>query len=152
MLDSAPYRRRNPNEIHSLHQLPVLAIFAADERVRRARVGHAEFGRIPLQLLAGAIGYVAEVVRLRQPAGVLEVASGRLASLASVNPFRMMADGFRDERFRALEAGKIFLWQQQMLVVTGEQHAPVRANEEHAAVPLRNAGGSPDLRLVLTLV
>src|SRR5436190_6178242 len=148
MQDSAPYRRPNANEIHSLHQLPALAILAPDERVRRARVGRAEFGRIPLQLLAGAIGYVAEVVRLGQPAGILEVARGRLASLARVNPFRMMADGFRDERFRALEAGKIFLRQQQMLVVTGEQHAPVRADEEHAAVPLRNAAGGPDLRLV----
>src|SRR6266516_906970 len=49
----------------ALRQLPALTILAADELVRRARVVRAEFGRIPLQLLAGAIGHVAEVVRLR---------------------------------------------------------------------------------------
>src|SRR5437899_11237671 len=65
----------------TLRQLPALTILAADELVRRARVGRAEFGRIPLQLLAGAIGHVAEVVRLRQPAGITAL-SARMARRA----------------------------------------------------------------------
>src|SRR5213075_3296857 len=82
----------------------------------------------------------------------LEVARGRLAGLARVYPFRVMTDGFRDDRFRALEACEILLGQQQMLVVIGEQHAPIRADEQHAALPLRDTARGPELWLVLALM
>src|SRR5439155_673503 len=78
-----------PLPLIRLRQLPALAILAADERLRRARVCRAELGRIPLDLLTGPIRDVAQVVCLRQPAGILEVASGRLAGFAGVNPFRV---------------------------------------------------------------
>src|SRR4051812_42291692 len=56
-----------------LRQHPPLAVLAADERVRlRGVAGLHAFG-VPLQLLARAVGHVAEVVGLGQPAGVLEV-------------------------------------------------------------------------------
>ena len=66
-----------------LRQLPALAILAAEEFVRRSRIGHAQPGRIPNQLLAGAIGHVLKVVRLRLPAGLLEVAGGRCRGYTS---------------------------------------------------------------------
>ncbi len=67
-------------------QLPPLAVRPADERVGLGGVGRLHLRRVPLELLADAVGDVAQVVRLGQPAGVFEVGRRLPAGLAGLDP------------------------------------------------------------------
>ena len=53
------------------------------------------------ELLADAVGHVAQQHRLGQGAGVVEVAGRRRAVLAGLDPFGVVADRSRDRRLRA---------------------------------------------------
>src|SRR5688500_18114523 len=70
----------------ALGQRPPLAVLAAEVLLGLGRVGELHVLRVPLQPLAGAERDVAEVVGLGQRAGVAEVAVGRLAGLARLDP------------------------------------------------------------------
>ena len=83
-------------------QCPSLAILAADERVGLGGVGGGELDGVPLELLAGAVGDVAQVVGLGQPAGVLEVAGRRRAGLAGVDPLGVVAERLGDRTARGV--------------------------------------------------
>src|SRR5688500_4071320 len=57
--------------------VPPLAVFRSlDERGRFRGVAGAQVLVIPLDLLPGAVGHVAEMIRFGGPAGVLEVRAG----------------------------------------------------------------------------
>ena len=64
----------------------------------------ARIARVPLELLADAVGDVAQVIGLGEPAGVLEVAGRRRAGLAGVNPLGVMAERLRDGRRRGVKS------------------------------------------------
>ena len=44
-----------------------------------------------MDFLSSSISYVAQVIGFRKQSGILEIANGRSASLASVDPILMMA-------------------------------------------------------------
>src|SRR5207302_1816616 len=92
-------------------EFPTFAVFAAEEAVGFGRVAGAHVFRVPFQLLAGAVGDVAEVVRLREPAGVFKVGRGRRAGLASLDPFGVVTRRARDGGRGALEADEFLLGQ-----------------------------------------
>src|SRR5690349_10720911 len=73
------------------------------------------------------------------------------ASLASVNPFFVMAETRRDRRFRRLEIFEFFFRQQNVSAVVGQQHAII-SDEQRATVPLWNALLFPQLRFAFALV
>src|SRR6188472_3875312 len=138
-LQSLPYQRIFSNGrdgspilrvwLRQFLQVPPLSIFPFDEFVRLGSIRALEQGGVPLNLLADAIGDVAEVVRLRQPAGVLEVAGGRLAGFAGVDPLGMMPLRRWNKRLGAFEVFELVFGEQQMLAVIGEEHSLV-ADEE----------------------
>src|SRR5690348_5757572 len=68
-------------------QRPSLAVLPPEEALRLRGVADAQGLRVPLDPLAGAVGDVAEVVGLGEPAAVAEVARRRRAGLAGAQPF-----------------------------------------------------------------
>ncbi len=74
-----------------LTQLPALAVFTAYERLGIGSIGGTHRLGIPMEFLAGAVGDVAEVVGLCQQTGVLEVAQGRCAAFAGIDPVLVVA-------------------------------------------------------------
>src|ERR1041384_7581637 len=91
---------------------PALAILSMNDAVGFGTVLRLEFDGVPNQLLAGAISHIAEVIRFRQPAGILEVRAARFARAAGGQPFFVMAGDAWDRRRGALEADEIFFRQQ----------------------------------------
>src|SRR5437879_6044807 len=82
---SSPGRRqRSKRSVTCSGQRPALAVLAADVGLGLGGIRVAEPLRVPLQLLAGAVGDIAQVVGLGQPARVVEVAERRCARLAGV--------------------------------------------------------------------
>src|SRR5438105_482559 len=119
-------------------QYPAFSIATSNEALSFRRIGHFHCLRIPVNLFAGAISDVAKVIGFSEPAGIFEIGTGGLAGFAALQPFFVMAGRTRDSRLRALETFKIFLGEQNVFAVIGEQH-PLAADEEAGAVPLRNA-------------
>src|SRR5690606_18150798 len=125
---------------------PAVAVVAAEEGLGLGGVGGAHGVGVPLDLAADAVGDVAQVVGLGQPAGVLEVRARRLAGLAGVDPLGVVALGAGEGGFGRREALELLLGQEDVLAVVGEDHAVV-ADEQHAVVPLGDLAVRPGLGL-----
>src|SRR5262245_38465719 len=97
-----PHRSQPPS------QFPSLAIWFTNEPVRFRCVLRLELDRIPLQLFADTISYVAEMICYRECARIVEVRAGGLVGFASLDPFRMMTANTRNEWLRSFEILKIF--------------------------------------------
>ena len=132
-------------------QFPALAVFAAQEWIGGAGVGHARVRGVPLEPAAGAERDVAEVVGFGEPAGVFEVRQGAALALAGVDPLLVMAGGLGKLLRRTGEAREVLLGQKQVLSVVGEQHA-FFPNEQRAVAPLRDAALFPDFRALVALM
>src|SRR5579883_2136738 len=139
--------------ISRLCERPALAVFAMEERLGLGGIGGIELGGVPLQRLAGAVGDIAQVVGLGEPARVVEVAGCRRAGLAGVDPLGVVAQRLGDELLGALEVVEVLLGQEEVLAVAGQEH-PLGALEQDAALPalLGNGTGRPGLGFLLALV
>ncbi len=101
---------------------------------------------VPLDLLPGPVGHVAEVVRFGRPTGVLEVRAGRWTeALGGVDPLHPVAGRAGQRRGWRLEVLEPLLGQQ---LPVAEQHALVADEQVRAAAPLRH----PPWRLAVALV
>lgn len=127
-----------------LTQFPVLAVSASNEGLGIGSIGGPHRLGIPMEFLGGAEGDVAELVGLGQQAGVLEVAQGRCAAFAGIDPVLVMAVCRAwNKRIRFFEAGKLLFGKQHMSTVVGQQHALV-ADEQMSVGPLRDSVLLPD--------
>src|SRR5262249_6068586 len=120
-----------------LSKLPALAVVTAEVLLRLGRVANPHRPGVPLQALAGTIGDVAKMVRLGQQPAVAEVARRRSAGLAGSQPLRVMADRLGNRSRRIFEPRELLLRQQDVLAVVGQEHS-LGADEEDAAVPMRD--------------
>jgi hypothetical protein len=75
----------------ALNELPTFPVFPVDEALSVFRVRDAHFLAVPLNLFAGAISDVAEVVGFGEQAGVFEIGAARLAVFGALDPFDVMA-------------------------------------------------------------
>src|SRR5688572_5634941 len=92
---------------------PALPVLTPDELVGFRRVMRAHLYIVPLNLLSGPVGHVAEVVRLCGPAGILEVRAGRRAeTLARQDPLVIVAGRTRERLRRRLVALELLFGQQ----------------------------------------
>src|SRR5207237_9243809 len=83
---------------------PLAVLGSLDERGRFRRIASAQVLVVPLDLLAGPVRYVAQVVRLGRPAGVLEVrARYGPETFGIVHPFHPVAGRSRQRLGRRLE-------------------------------------------------
>ena len=80
-------------------------------------VGTLHFDGVPFETFADSIGDVAEMIGFGQPAGVLEVAGGRSAGLARLDPFGMVTDRCGNERIGTFEVGELLFGEQDVLAV-----------------------------------
>src|ERR1043166_2920066 len=96
-----------------------------------------ELGMVPGDFLSETIGHISEVVGFRKWTAVIEGAGGRVTGFAGVNPFLMMTDAFGNERIRPFEILELFLGQEGMLAVIGQEH-PFASDKKHAGIPFRN--------------
>src|SRR5262249_18633839 len=92
-------------------QFPALAIVAAEQFLGLGRVANAHGFGVPFETLAGAVGDVAQVVRLGQQSTVAEVTRRRRAGLASAQPFRVVADRLGNRLFRVFEPREVLFRQ-----------------------------------------
>src|SRR5262249_25535412 len=99
----------HPIRLISSCQLPALAVVAAEELLRLGGVANPHRPGVPLQTLAGAVGDVAEVVRLGQQTTVAEMTRRRRAGLAGPQPFGVMTDRFGNRLSRIFEPREILL-------------------------------------------
>src|SRR5882724_2621300 len=132
-------------------QFPAVSIGSANESIRFRGIRSFQFLWIPLELLASAKRHVAQVIRLRQPTGILEVGTGWLASFAGVDPLGMMAGRPWDGSGGPLKSLEFLFRQQYVLAVVGKDHS-FAADENTPAVPLRDAFVFPDIRFALALM
>ena len=117
-----------------------------------ARVGDGEFGGVPLQLFAGAIGGVAEQHGFGQRAAVIEIAGGGGAVFAGFDPFGVVADRFGNGMRRGGEIFVAIFGQELQHAIIGGEHAFV-ADEERAVAPFKGiAGFGKDGRVFVAVV
>src|SRR4051794_28004471 len=102
-----PYKDRHTRGKTASGQRPSLAVLAADERIGLGGVPGGEPDGVPFELLAGAVGDVAEVVRLGEPARVFEVAQRGRAGLAGVDPLGPVAERLDQEGLGPLEVAEV---------------------------------------------
>src|SRR5262245_9068947 len=103
-------------------QFPALAVLAAEELLRLRHVADAHRLRVPFETLGGAVGDVAQVVRLGQQSAVAEVTRRRRAGLAGTQPLGVMADRLGNRPWRIFEPREVLFWQQDVLEVLGQEH------------------------------
>ena len=94
-----------------------------DELVGLRAVRGLHRREVPFQLLADAIGDVAEQRGFRERPGVVETAGRGAAGLDRFDPFTVMPDGILDERLGLHEAFKIFLRQEDVATVVRDELA-----------------------------
>src|SRR5262245_44672323 len=117
-----------------------------DKGIGFGRVRGAHRLVIPLDLLAGPIGHVAEMVGLGRPPGVLEVrARDRTNSLRVIDPFDPVAWRPRQCFRRRLEVLELLLGQE---LAVAEQHALLADEQLRTAAPFRD----PAWRLAVALM
>src|SRR5438094_3177792 len=100
---------------------PTAAIVVLDVLLGLRAIGCLQVFPVPLQLLANAVGDVAQQGCLRQRTGVIERTGSSTAGLARLNPLRVMADGIRYERRRRRETRKILFRQEGVPAVISQR-------------------------------
>src|SRR5262249_38925946 len=88
--------RRIPASFHQerlgQNAVPAFAVRTPDELIGFRRIPGAQVDGVPLELLPGPVGHVAQVVRLGDPTGIQEVRTGRRPlALARLDPFNVVA-------------------------------------------------------------
>src|SRR5262245_14074358 len=143
--------RRGKDFAVSRLQFPTRPILATQKRVGLRGILAAHGYWIPLESLSYAVRNVAQVIRFSKPAGILKITSRRLSSLARVYPLRMVSNRVGNRLSWTLEPFKLFLGEEHMLTVIGQQHSFV-SDKQNARLPLWDTAIFPDWRLVHTLV
>src|SRR3954466_5085267 len=122
-----------------------------DKAVCFGGIGRCHFNRVPDDFSTDSVGNVPEVICFGERAAVIEMAGGGSAGFAGIDPFFMMADAVRDGWLRRFEFFELLFRQQNVLAVIGQKHS-LAADEEGAAIPLRNQTAMPKLGLVFALI
>src|SRR6266496_3702295 len=87
--------------------LPAAPVVVLQIAIRCRTICRLQMRPVPLQLLSGAIGDIAQQRALGERTGIIERAARRAAGLARLDPFQMVADGLLDEGNRRSKAFKI---------------------------------------------
>src|SRR5262245_14509265 len=153
--DAAPAALRNSRRVIAMRTsvsplqdvAPPLAVLGSlDERGRFRRIADAQVLVVPLDLLAGPVGHVAQMVRFGRPAGVLEIrARHRPDTLGIVDPLDPVAGRSRQRIERHLEALESLLGQQ---LAVAKHPAFVADDQLRATAPRR----PPACRFAVALV
>src|SRR5438874_892199 len=104
-------------------QFPAFAVSPVDKSIRFRCVLSLQFFRIPLELLAGAERYVAEVIRFGEPAGIFKIGAGGPPGLTGLQPLGMVPGRTRQSRRWSLKPGEILFRQQNVFAVVSEDHS-----------------------------
>src|SRR6266536_2842593 len=132
-----PPRSASPTRLPRQDIIPPLTVNGPfDERSGFRRVARAQVLITPLDLLAGPISHVTEMVCFGRPTRILEVRAGdRTVSFCVVHPFDPMAGRTRQRLGRHWEVLEFFLGQQ---FAVAEQHTLFADEQTGTAAPGRH--------------